>query len=42
MKTIWTGSALTAGAASAEVADKLARAVVRRYPTPTPSPIPVP
>lgn len=42
MKTLWTGSALTAGAASADVADKLAEAVIRRYPTPTPSPIPVP
>lgn len=42
MKTIWTGSALTAGAASASVADKLAQAVIRRYPAPTPSPIPVP
>jgi hypothetical protein len=42
MKTIWSGSALTAGAASIDVADKLAEAVIRRYPTPTPSPIPVP
>lgn len=42
MKTLWTGSALTAGAASADVADKLAEAVIRRYPTPTPNPIPVP
>jgi len=42
MKTLWTGSALTAGAASTDVADKLAEAVIRRYPTPTPSPIPVP
>lgn len=42
MKTLWTGSALTAGAASADVADKLAETVIRRYPTPTPSPIPVP
>ena len=42
MKALWTGSALTAGAASADVADKLAEAVIRRYPSPTPSPIPVP
>lgn len=44
MKPVWSGSALTAAAdgASAAVADKLAEALIRRYPTPLRGPLPVP